>query len=226
MTAPLLASTLDATAPTASALLVLGFMLGLRHATDADHVVAVATIVARERTVRAAGAIGVAWGIGHAVTVCLVGALIIGAGLVVPPRFEQVAEAAVGAMLVALGLVALAGALRGGAAPTVVPPEASAGSRGWLRGRAMLIGVVHGLAGSAGVTLLILPTMRAPIDGAAYLALFGVGTIVGMLALTLTMSLPLALRWRGAHRLGALATWLAAATSIITGGLILRSALT
>jgi high-affinity nickel-transport protein len=107
---------LDSAANLAS-LLVLGFFLGMRHATDADHVVAIATIVARQRTLRGSALIGAVWGVGHTVTIMAVGGAIILFGVVIPPRLGLSMEFAVGVMLVLLGVLTLTGAGRlGGAA--------------------------------------------------------------------------------------------------------------
>src|SRR5215471_15297939 len=96
--------------------LFLGFFLGMRHATDADHVVAVATIVSRERSVAGSALIGAAWGVGHTVTVMAVGAAIIVFGIVIPPRLAMSMEFAVGVMLVLLGVLTLMGMGRAGGA--------------------------------------------------------------------------------------------------------------
>src|SRR3954471_16256868 len=90
-------------------ILALGFFLGMRHATDADHVIAVATIVARERNARSAAVIGAAWGVGHTLTILVVGGAIILLGWVIPPRVGMSMEMAVGFMLCVLGLVNLRG---------------------------------------------------------------------------------------------------------------------
>ena len=97
--------------------LFLGFFLGMRHATDADHVVAIATIVSRQRSVAGSALIGAAWGVGHTVTVMVVGAAIIVFGVVIPPRLGMSMEFAVGVMLVLLGVLTLTGMGRAGGAP-------------------------------------------------------------------------------------------------------------
>src|SRR4029450_2452402 len=97
------------TALNAVSFLFLGFFLGMRHATDADHVVAIATIVSRERTIAGSALIGAAWGIGHTVTVMAVGIAIIAFGAVIPPRLGLSLEFAVGVMLVVLGVLTLTG---------------------------------------------------------------------------------------------------------------------
>jgi high-affinity nickel-transport protein len=167
-------------------ILVLGFLLGVRHATDADHVVAVSTIVSRDRTLRGAARIGSLWGLGHTLTVLVVGGAIIVFGLVIPPRLGLALELAVGLMLIGLG----AWTLKGGH-PHAHLPAAPA--------RPVLVGVVHGLAGSAAVALLVLGTIHDPAWALAYLAVFGAGTIVGMALITTALAMPIA---AAARRLG------------------------
>src|SRR5580658_1696904 len=87
----------------------VGFLLGIRHATDPDHVIAVATIVSRQRSIRHAGLIGILWGLGHTITILLVGAAIILYNVVIPPRMGLSMELAVGLMLVFLGVMNLTG---------------------------------------------------------------------------------------------------------------------
>src|SRR5271170_1088731 len=90
----------------------VGFLLGIRHATDPDHVIAVTTIVSRQRSIRHAGLIGMLWGVGHTITILLVGAAIILFNLVIPPRIGLAMELAVGIMLVLLGVLNLTGVTR------------------------------------------------------------------------------------------------------------------
>ena len=163
--------------------LVLGFVLGMRHATDADHVVAVSTIVSRDRTLRGALRIGSLWGLGHTLTILVVGSAIILFGLVIPPRLGLGLELAVGLMLILLGARSLAPHRHHHAAASTARP--------------LLVGVVHGLAGSAAVALLVLGTLRDPAWALAYLAVFGVGTIAGMVLITLALAMPLAAAARG-----------------------------
>lgn len=180
-----------------TALLALGLFLGMRHATDADHVVAVTTIVCRQRGLRGAAAIGALWGLGHMVTILVVGGAIILFGVVVPPRLGLCLEMAVACMLILLGALNLRREVRPGpglahAHPSTSPPV------GW---RPMAIGVVHGLAGSAAVALLVLTRVRQPGWALTYLAIFGVGTVSGMMLMTTVMTMPLA---AASHRVGSL----------------------
>jgi hypothetical protein len=158
-----------------TALLALGFFLGMRHATDADHVVAVTTIVCRQRGLRGAAAIGAIWGLGHTVTILVVGGAIILFGVVVPPRLGLCPEMAVACMLILLGALNLGREARPGRDLTHV--HASTSPVGW---RPLAIGVVHGLAGSAAVALLVLTTVREPMWAMGYLAIFGVGIMMTM----------------------------------------------
>jgi ABC-type nickel/cobalt efflux system permease component RcnA len=233
-----------------ASLLFLGFFLGMRHATDADHVVAIATIVSRQRTLRGSALIGGAWGLGHTLTILAVGGAIILFGVVIPARVGLAMEFAVGIMLVLLGLLTLTGVGRvireatGSRAGMAMPgqhirdhigghayPHDHAHAHGdyvhqhvhghgaddhghrddqtplaridsrlgdltlyyWLR--PLVVGIVHGLAGSAAVALLVLAAVRDPGWAMAYLLLFGVGTIIGMMVITVGLAAPFAFSW-------------------------------
>jgi high-affinity nickel-transport protein len=188
------------------AILGLGFFLGLRHATDPDHVVAITTIVSRERSTRAALAIGALWGLGHSVTILVVGGAIVLFGLVIPPRLGLSMEMAVAVLLIVLGAMNLTGVLeniltRGKSneqrhdGDHDHPRVALAPSRRLTRlqsVRPLVIGLVHGLSGSAAVALLVLTTMPDGRWAMVYLAVFGVGTVFGMMLLTTLMAAPIA----------------------------------
>jgi len=161
----------------------IGFLLGLRHALDADHVVAVSTILSRERSFGRAALIGAWWGLGHSVALFLVGGAIVLFRLVVPPRVGLALELGVAAMLIVLGFRNLAGPAGGGGH---LHPEVPAR-------QPFLIGVVHGLAGSAAVALLVLATIPTVGAGFAYLGVFGVGTVAGMTLVTALLAAPAAL---------------------------------
>jgi high-affinity nickel-transport protein len=172
------------------AVLALGFLLGVRHAADPDHVVAVSTIVTRSRSVGRAATVGALWGAGHTATILLVGGAIILFKLTITPRIGLAMELAVAAMLIALGLVNLLG-------------KAPASDAAFAPVRPVMIGFVHGLAGSAAVALLVLTTIADPRWSLAYLLVFGVGTVVGMMLITAAIAVPLRLgtvRIGGLHR--------------------------
>jgi high-affinity nickel-transport protein len=170
-----------------AAILALGFVLGMRHATDADHVVAVSTIVSRERTLRAAVPIGVLWGVGHTLTITLVGGAIILFGIVIPPRLGLGMEMCVGLMLVVLGALNV-GTATGHAQSRPKGEALQVQPRRSLR--PLGVGVVHGLAGSAAIALLVLGTIRDAVVGVVYLLVFGGGTIVGMSLITMALAAP------------------------------------
>jgi len=216
------------------AVMLLGFFLGMRHATDADHVIAISTIVSRERGLRQAALIGVLWGLGHTFTIFLVGTFIILFSVVVPPRVGLTMEFSVAVMLIILGALNLTGILKwvtetltpGQNGAIHVHPHAhgdyvhshphghaqgahghaeDATPQGWLDRtfgrlglyqslRPLVVGVVHGLAGSAAVVLLVLTTIPNPWWAIAYLLVFGVGTIAGMMLVTAALALPFAFR--------------------------------
>ena len=160
----------DAVAP-----VLLGALLGLRHATDADHVVAVTTIVARERSLLGGARVGAIWGVGHTLTLLLLGGAIIAFRLVIPPRVGLGLEFGVAIMLIGLGFSNIR------QRDEDRPPKLS---------RPLLVGIVHGLAGSAAVALLVLSTIREPLAAAFYLLMFGLGTILGMMIVTMLLAAP------------------------------------
>ena len=200
------------------AILALGFFLGMRHATDSDHVIAVTTIVSRERSPRAALWIGALWGLGHSATILTVGGAIVLFGWVIPPRLGLSMEMSVAVMLIVLGAMNLSGVLSHinrlahrhqhdeNLDDAPLPHTHVRGP--W---RPLTIGVVHGLAGSAAIALLVLATIKSASMALLYLAVFGVGTVAGMMLLTFAMSLPisaLSQRFQHAQHLVARATGL------------------
>jgi hypothetical protein len=173
----------------------LGFFLGMRHATDPDLVVAVTTLVSRERRVDRAGGIGMLWGLGHTVTIVLVGGAILLFDVVIPPRIGLTMELSVAVMLVLLGVLSLVHRLDGhghaGDSTPVVRGDRWFVSRHQSL-RPLAIGVVHGLAGSAAIALLVLTTIGNAMWGVVYLAVFGIGTVAGMMLITTAISIPFA----------------------------------
>jgi ABC-type nickel/cobalt efflux system permease component RcnA len=185
----------------------LGLLLGMRHSTDPDHVVAVSTIVSKQRSIRQAGLIGTLWGLGHTLTIFAVGSMIILFGVVIPPRLGLSMEFSVALMLIFLGVLNLTGLMqritscltrtRGQTAPINTEAETLLGRSAGRFGvyqcvRPLVIGIVHGLAGSAAVALLVLSTIHSPLWATMYLLIFGAGTMVGMMCMTAAMAVPLA----------------------------------
>jgi high-affinity nickel-transport protein len=174
------------------AIVALGFVLGLRHATDPDHVIAVTTIVARQRTIAGAATIGAAWGVGHTLTMLLVGSGIIVFGWVIPPRIGLSTELSVGVMLIVLGLMNLT-TPHDREHTFVHRLDHRFGPLGAYRLlRPLVVGVVHGLAGSAAIALLVLATIQNPHWAVFYILIFGLGTIVGMMLMTAMIAVPFA----------------------------------
>lgn len=172
---------------TVFSILTLGFFLGMRHATDSDHVIAVTTIVSQQRKLRSAALTGISWGIGHSITLLIVGAAIVFLGVVVPERLGMSLEFCVALMLVLLGLLNL-GSLR----RSQNEAHKHSHSQGfYLRFRPVVVGAVHGLAGSAAVALLVLPMIRKPVWALFYLLILAAGTIAGMLLITAIIAVPI-----------------------------------
>ncbi len=211
----------------------VGFLLGMRHATDPDHVIAVTTIVSRQQSIRRAGLIGILWGIGHTLTILFVGAAIILFNLAIPPRVGLTMEFAVGLMLIFLGILNLTGVTQWitnrftpahthAGAVHAHPHKHGVDAHAHIHGhnpevhmhfeqkpegnlqkalariglyqllRPLVVGLVHGLAGSAAVALLVLATIRDPRWAIIYLLIFGVGTIAGMMLITMIIAAPFA----------------------------------
>lgn len=162
---------------------ILGFLLGLRHATDADHVVAVSAIVSREKSFGRAARIGALWGIGHSLTVLVVGGAIVAFRLTIPPRLGLGLEFAVALVLILLGFANL----RPAAAPDGPHDHPVTTAPGW---RPVIVGIIHGLAGSGAVALLVLAVIPETFWALVYLAIFGVGTIAGMTIVTWLIAAP------------------------------------
>ncbi len=198
----------------------LGLLLGMRHSTDADHVVAISTIVSKQRSIRNAAIIGSVWGLGHTITIFSVGALIILFGVEIPPRIGLAMEFSVAMMLILLGVLNLTGVMQkittrltpiSLLAPTAgriskSPSrffESSVGRLGVYQClRPLVIGLVHGLAGSAAVALLVLSTIHNPVRATLYLLIFGFGTMIGMMVMTSAIAVPLTYAGNRSARIG------------------------
>lgn len=196
-------------------LLLVGFLLGMKHATEADHLAAVATLAAGRQSLGQTIRQGVAWGVGHTVTLTAFGGVVILLGTAIPPALERSLEMAVGLMLIALGLDVLrrlvhnkvhfhvhqqitnlhhvhANSHPHGGTPVQTSNCSLAHSRG-LPFRALAVGMMHGLAGTAALILLSLEAVQSVPMGMAYIALFGVGSIIGMGVLSMVIAIPLRL---------------------------------
>jgi len=189
-------------------LLALGFVLGLKHAVDADHLAAVSTMASERRSLFGSSLIGALWGLGHTISLMLAGLLVIVLHFEITDKMKQSLEFGVGLMLVVLGVNALRKLARGGHVHVHVhehgghahahphihdrkakeEPHTHHGLN--LGARPLLVGLVHGLAGSAALMLLVLTTISSPLVGLIYIAVFGIGSIGGMMIMSLLFALP------------------------------------
>src|SRR5215831_13635696 len=210
-------------------IIAIGFFLGMRHATDPDHVIAVTTIVSRQNKISRAAWTGIFWGVGHTLTIFVVGTAIILFGVVIPARLGLSMELSVALMLVLLGAMNVTAFLRSmRSVAKVQSPAATVHSHPHSHGdyihthphahapeahphaadktpvarmdrlfgrigiyrqlRPLVVGIVHGLAGSAAVALLVLTTIRDPRWAIAYLLVFGIGTVAGMMLITMSIA--------------------------------------
>ena len=188
------------------AALGLGFLLGLRHAVDADHVAAVSTLVSQHRTLTRSCLLGTCWGLGHALALLAAGAATILLRLSISPQIEQSVEKGVGCMLILLGGQALLRSVAAWGMPAgpraheahVVPH--SGGARHHPHAhlvqvgrRPFVVGLAHGMAGSAALMVLVAAAMPSAIGGFLYIIVFGVGSTMGMLLLSGLIGLPFVL---------------------------------
>jgi len=187
-------------------LLGVGFLLGLRHALDTDHLAAVSTVLAERPSLLASGAVGLWWGVGHTLTLLLVGAVVLAWGVHIPAQFEAIAESCVAVLLILLGVTL---ALRLYRERWHVHSHHHDGRphvhfhshqrqedhrhRHWMTEliRPLCIGMAHGLAGSAALMLMILATTTDMVAGLLSILVFGIGSIIGMMVIGLTISVPI-----------------------------------
>ena len=199
----------------------LGFVLGLRHALEADHAAAVASLATQTRSVSQTIKQGIVWGFGHTVTLLLFGSIVLIIGVVIPERFADALECAVGFMLVGLGVDVFrrmrnerihfhlhqhsqsAPHFHAHSHAPHMPHTEAAHQHTHPQGfpyRAFIVGLMHGMAGSAALILLTLNTAMSPLMALSYILIFGLGSILGMGALSVVIAVPL---WYSARSL----TW-------------------
>jgi len=199
---------------TALSILVVGLLLGMKHATEADHLAAVATLATRAGSLGQTLRQGVAWGVGHTLTLMAFGGVVLLLGQVISPDLEQALETAVGVMLVLLGADVLRRLVRDrihfhvhrhrgdtvhvhahshrGEGRHEDSAHRHAHPRRWPV-RALAVGMMHGLAGSAALVVLTLESIPSVGLGVGYIALFGIGSIAGMALLSAAIAVPLKL---------------------------------
>jgi hypothetical protein len=198
-------------------ILGLGFLLGMQHALEADHVAAVSSIAARRTDVADVVKHGLTWGIGHTLTLFAFAGAALGLGQAIPEHLARPIESAVGIMLVGLGAHVLwrlwrdrvhfhrhshgdgtvhlhAHSHAGETVPHARAPHAHGHGFRW---RTLLVGLMHGMAGSAALLVLAVSQASSVAVGLGYVALFGIGSMFGMGALSVVIAVPLALsaRW-------------------------------
>jgi ABC-type nickel/cobalt efflux system permease component RcnA len=196
----------------------IGLLLGVRHALDADHLAAVSAIVSERKTVLSSCWVGAMWGLGHTVALLIAGIVVIGLHVDPGHKVTLLLEFCVALMLVGLGASVLRRLMRGGTlhlhahqhGPRLhIHPHVHGGAEesvpdthhGLRVGaRPVLVGMVHGLAGSAALMLLVLATIPSPAAGFAYLAVFGIGSTGGMLCMSALLGLPFQLTAQHSRR--------------------------
>ena len=203
-----MAETLLLFATSTATVLSLGFFLGLKHATEADHLAAVSTIVSERKSLLSSAIIGGYWGLGHTISLFIAGILVLLLNFQISEKTEQILELCVGIMLVLLGLNVIRKIIKGGILhfhthehgerahvhPHVHEkdksdaPETHHGFS--FNPRAVLVGMVHGMAGSAALMLIVIPTIQSTAMGLLYIAIFGIGSIGGMMIMSFLVGLP------------------------------------
>jgi hypothetical protein len=176
--------------------ILLGLVAGVRHAFEPDHLTAVSTLVSDAHNGRSGALLGAIWGLGHTVSLAVVGIILLVVGASVPENLAAVFEGGVSVMLIVLGVRAIARAVQGGGAGPITPhrhgPLEHAHSQGHvpqghlhIAGRAiawrpLIVGLIHGLAGSGALTALVFAELPTPGLRMAYITLFGLGSVAGM----------------------------------------------
>jgi len=222
----------------AAAILGGGFVLGLKHATDADHLAAISTIVSERRSLLGSAVIGGIWGLGHTISLLAVGIIVLLLDFKIG-EYERILEFFVGVMLVLLGLNVLRKIAQGGklhfhahdhgARQHAHPHLHESGIKdephmhhGFsFSPRAMVIGMIHGLAGSAAIMLAVIPTINSRPLGLLYIAIFGIGAIGGVMLMSLLVGLPYDMTALRFNRFNYLLQSIAGLISIVVGGFII-----
>ena len=196
-----------------TAVLLLGFLLGLQHAMEADHLAALASLAARSRSRRSVIRHGFVWGLGHMATLCTFAGAVILFEQAVGPTLAGWLEIAVGAMLILLGghllyrlyrerihfhahrhddgRIHLHAHSHAGEATPHGQSRHDHGHRREFPLRSLLVGMMHGLAGSAALVVLAGAALSSPLDGVFYVLIFGLGSVIGMVALSFVIAIPI-----------------------------------
>ena len=215
------------------AILGFGFLLGLYHAVEADHLAAVSTIVAERKSLFSSAIVGGIWGLGHTISLFVAGVFVLLLDFQISGQTERILEFCVGIMLFLLGLNVLRKLYKGGhlhfhaheheghkhAHPHVHEREdAPHTHHGFsFSPRALIIGMVHGLAGSAALMLILIPTIESRAVGLLYIVVFGIGSIGGMMLMSFLISLPFKLTAKKFNRINYLLQSVAGLISVGLG---------
>jgi ABC-type nickel/cobalt efflux system permease component RcnA len=228
------------------ALLGLGLVFGLKHATEVDHVVAVSTIVSEHRSVLRSALVGCLWGIGHTASLVIVGVLVMVFRIAIPPQVANWLEFGVALMIIVLGIMAVVRVLRRradvhlhrhshdgqshvhihfheqgtehvGVAASQLSHASHSHAISRLGFKPLLVGAMHGLAGSAALTLLVLTQIQSVSLGLLYLGVFGLGSTFGMLLMSGLIGLPFAFSGRRLKKVNYGLQTVAGSLSIIFG---------
>jgi len=225
------------------AALVLGILLGSKHSLDPDHVVAVSTIVSEYKNPLRSFWVGISWGLGHTTTLLIIGIVIIALRLTIPERMALLFEFAVGVMLVGLGIQVIYSFRKKkvhqhahgheeeahhhfhshSKSPEHVPEHHNTHGIGkpFLRRKSYVIGLVHGLAGSAALMLLVLASIESPIAGLVYIMLFGLGSVLSMGIMTVVIGLPFVISAGRLPHLNRTIQFAVGSLSILFGGFLM-----
>lgn len=225
------------------AALVLGILLGSKHSLDPDHVVAVSTIVSEYKNPLRSFWVGISWGLGHTTTLLIIGIVIIALRLTIPERMALLFEFAVGVMLVGLGIQVIYSFRKKkvhqhahgheeeahhhfhshSKSPEHVPEHHNTHGIGkpFLRRKSYVIGLVHGLAGSAALTLLVLASIESPMAGLVYILLFGLGSVLSMGIMTVIIGLPFVISAGRLPNLNRTIQFAVGSLSILFGGFLM-----
>ncbi len=218
--------------------LVVGFLLGMTHAVEADHLAAVATLASQSKSVRTSVRAGLLWGLGHMTMLVLVGGVALMVGTAIPDHLAALLETIVGVMLVALGLDALRRALRPARGTTGPHTHGFLFGRnhdhvsthdvvhthvGDTRWRPFVVGLVHGVAGSAALVVLAAGAVHDAALGLGYVLLFGVGSAIGMGLVSLAFALPMHFAARRVPRFATVVSLATGLFSVAVGVYVIAS---
>lgn len=222
-------------------MLFFGFVTGIKHSVETDHIAAVSTIVTRSKKISSAVFAGSWWGVGHTLTLLLLGFIVLMFGITIPERAGIGLELFVGVMLIILGIINIkTGIIRqihihrhSHQSPAHIhihyhndgdnPHEHLHHHKSFNRIKSLIIGVVHGIAGSAVLTLLVLSTIKSIPLGLLYIALFGMGTVAGMTLFSLILGLPISLVSRRYKNFQRLSVIFSGALSVVIGILLVNT---